>query len=118
MSVAAAVGALRLARHFILVGDDQQLPPVVQSEEAAREGLSLSPFSLLLPEAQAAGVFVRLSVQYRMHSAISAWPSDAFYAGALIADPGVACRVSAGRNRPCTQPDHRAVHASRGRGYG
>ncbi len=92
VSVAAAVGALRLAGRFILVGDDQQLPPVVQSEEAAREGLSLSPFSLLRPEAQAAGVFVRLSVQYRMHSAIGAWPSDAFYAGALVADPGVACR--------------------------
>jgi DNA replication ATP-dependent helicase Dna2 len=92
LGVAASVGALRLARRFILVGDDQQLPPVVQSEEAARDGLSLSPFALLRPEAQAAGLLVTLDEQYRMHSAIAAWPSEAFYHGALRAHPSVAGR--------------------------
>ncbi|HEV7126083.1 MAG TPA: AAA domain-containing protein, partial [Ktedonobacterales bacterium] len=47
LSLAASVGVLRLARRFILVGDDQQLPPVIRSDEAAREGLSLSPFAHL-----------------------------------------------------------------------
>lgn len=92
LGLAAAVGALRLAGRFILVGDDQQLPPVVQSDEAAREGLSLSPFALLRPEAQAAGAYVFLTEQYRMHAAIAAWPSEAFYAGALVAHPAVAAR--------------------------
>lgn len=93
LSLAAATGVLRLAPRFILVGDDQQLPPVVQSEEAAREGLSQSPFAHLRPDAQAAGLLVTLNEQYRMHEAIAAWSSAAFYAGALIAHPAVAERV-------------------------
>ncbi|HWE60216.1 MAG TPA: AAA domain-containing protein, partial [Chloroflexota bacterium] len=92
LGVAASVGALRLARRFILVGDDQQLPPVVQSEEAARDSLSLSPFALLRPDGQAAGLLVTLTEQYRMHTAIAAWPSEAFYHGALVAHRSVAAR--------------------------
>jgi superfamily I DNA and/or RNA helicase len=72
------------------VGDDQQLPPVVQSEEAAREGLSLSPFALLRPEAQAHGAFARLHEQFRMHEAVAAWPNEAFYDGVLTAHSTVA----------------------------
>ncbi len=90
LSVAAAAGVLRLVPRFILVGDDQQLPPVVQSEEAAREGLSLSPFALLRPEAQAHGAFVRLHEQFRMHEAVAAWPNEAFYGGVLTAHSAVA----------------------------
>jgi DNA replication ATP-dependent helicase Dna2 len=93
LSVAAAVGVLWLAPRCILVGDDQQLPPVVRSEEAAQEGLSLSPFVLLRPQAEAAGALVRLVEQYRMHAAIAAWPSEAFYAGTLTAHPSVAGRT-------------------------
>jgi superfamily I DNA and/or RNA helicase len=65
---------------------------VVQSEEAARDGLSLSPFELLRPEAQAAGLLVTLTEQYRMNRAIAAWPSEAFYHGMLRAHPSVAER--------------------------
>jgi DNA replication ATP-dependent helicase Dna2 len=93
LTVAAAVGVLRLAPRAILVGDDQQLPPVVRSEEAAQEGLSLSPFVLLRPQAEAAGALIRLVEQYRMHAAIASWPSEAFYDGALIAHPSVAGRA-------------------------
>lgn len=93
LSLSASVGALRLARRFILVGDDQQLPPVVQSDEAARDGLSLSPFAHLRPEAQAAGALVTLSEQYRMHEAIAAWPSAAFYGGQLRAHESAAARL-------------------------
>jgi DNA replication ATP-dependent helicase Dna2 len=90
LSIAASVGVLRLAPRFILVGDDQQLPAVVQSEDAAREGLSISPFAVLRPEAQAHGAFARLTEQYRMNQAIAAWPSEAFYDGELTAHPSVA----------------------------
>ncbi|HEY8286672.1 MAG TPA: AAA domain-containing protein [Chloroflexota bacterium] len=107
LSVAAAVGVLRLAPRFILVGDDQQLPPVVQSPEAAAEGLSLSPFVLLRPQAEAAGVMVRLREQYRMHPEIADWPSDAFYDGALVAHSSVtdrAPRVVVGSGGPTVDP--------------
>jgi ATP-dependent RNA/DNA helicase IGHMBP2 len=36
---------------------------------------------------------VTLNEQYRMHTAIAAWPSAAFYAGALIPHPAVAGRL-------------------------
>jgi len=102
LSIAASVGVLRLATRFILVGDDQQLPAVVQSEEATREGLSLSPFAALRPEAQAHGAFVRLAEQYRMHQAIAAWPSEAFYGDELAADPSVGQRTLPGVDEaPC-----------------
>ncbi|HXT36825.1 MAG TPA: AAA domain-containing protein [Chloroflexota bacterium] len=112
LSVAAAVGVLRLAPRFILVGDDQQLPPVVQSPEAAAEGLSLSPFVLLRPQAEAAGVMVRLREQYRMHPAIARWPSDAFYDGALVAHASVTDRVPrvvAGSGGPLVDSDASVV---------
>lgn len=108
LSVAAAVGVLRLAPRFILVGDDQQLPPVVQSSEAAAEGLSLSPFVLLRPQAEAAGVMVRLREHYRMHPAIARWPSDAFYDGMLVAHASVTGRVPravVGSGGPMVDPD-------------
>jgi DNA replication ATP-dependent helicase Dna2 len=104
LSLAASVGALRLARRFVLVGDDQQLPPVVRSDEAAREGLSLSPFAHLRPEAQANGAFVRLSEQFRMHEAIAAWPSEAFYAGDLHAHPTVRFRQLPPASTPISDP--------------
>ena len=96
LGLAASVGALRLAGRFILVGDDQQLPPVVQSEDAAREGLARSPFAELRATAEAAGALVALTEQYRMHAAIAAWPSAAFYGGLLTPHSSVAARLLPG----------------------
>jgi DNA replication ATP-dependent helicase/nuclease Dna2 len=101
LSIAASVGVLRLAPRFVLVGDDQQLPAVVHSEEAAREGLSISPFAILRPEAQAHGALIRLVEQYRMHQAIAAWPSEAFYDGDLCAHPTVRHRRLPPPTGPC-----------------
>ncbi len=109
LTVAAAVGVLRLAPRCILVGDDQQLPPVVRSDEAAQEGLSLSPFVLLRPQAEAAGALIRLVEQYRMHASIASWPSEAFYDSALVAHPSVAARAlpipADGKGSAVTDPD-------------
>lgn len=99
LGLAASVGALRLAGRFILVGDDQQLPPVVQSEDAAREGLARSPFAELRAAAESAGALVALTEQYRMHAAIAAWPSTAFYGGLLTPHISVAAR-----QLPCLPP--------------
>ena len=86
-TLAAAV----LADRLVLVGDHQQLPPVVrsgadanttsESGAAAVADLSRSLFERLIdthPEAA-----VRLTEQYRMSEEIQTFPSQAFYDGAL-----------------------------------
>jgi hypothetical protein len=63
-----------------LVGDPAQLPATVISKHAVGLGYSTSLFSRL----QHAGYPVHmLTVQYRMHPLISAWPSREFYQGQL-----------------------------------
>jgi DNA replication ATP-dependent helicase Dna2 len=83
------LGALRWGRRFILVGDERQLPPLVQSEAARVNGLGVSLFEALLAKAPAEAV-VRLRRQYRMHAAICAFPSQHFYGGKLVADDAIA----------------------------
>lgn len=67
-------------RHLILVGDHCQLGPVVTCKEAARAGLAQSLFSRLVLLGNRP---LRLQVQYRMHPALSRFPSDTFYEGSL-----------------------------------
>jgi hypothetical protein len=89
---------LRPGGTVILVGDPQQLAPTVLSRGVAARRLSRSMFERL----QTAGARVHLlSVQYRMHPEIRAFPSERFYGGALVdgrdaADRGAAhhARVS------------------------
>ena len=65
---------------LILVGDHCQLGPVVMCKRAARAGLSQSLFERLV----VLGIRpFRLEVQYRMHPALSRFPSDFFYEGSL-----------------------------------
>lgn len=67
-------------RQLILVGDHCQLGPVVMCKKAARAGLSQSLFERLV----VLGIRpIRLQVQYRMHPALSAFPSNIFYEGSL-----------------------------------
>jgi superfamily I DNA and/or RNA helicase len=64
----------------ILVGDHKQLPPTVLSKRAVSEGFSQSLFERLV--AMQVQPYV-LSVQYRMHPAIAAYPSTVFYHGQI-----------------------------------
>ena len=84
LTVPALLGPLRFVRRFILVGDERQLPPLVVDEEAAQRGLKKSLFARLL-ETHGERASVALRVQYRMHPAICAFPSQEFYRGALVA---------------------------------
>ncbi|HKS70188.1 MAG TPA: AAA domain-containing protein, partial [Ktedonobacterales bacterium] len=85
LTLPALLGALRFARRFVLVGDDQQLPPLVVSREAAERGLGRSLLAMLLERwGDVAGV--RLERQYRMHPIICDFPSTAFYGGRLAAE--------------------------------
>ena len=64
------------ARRVVLVGDPQQLPATVLSQEAKQRGLGRSLFERL----QCAGHPVTmLRTQFRMHAAIRAFPSRHFY---------------------------------------
>ena len=77
---AVLVPLTRGCRQLVLVGDHCQLPPTVLSTRAEEEGLGVPLFSRMV----ACGVppFM-LDTQYRMHPAISMFPSDLFYGGKL-----------------------------------
>lgn len=101
LTVPAILGALRLAKRFILVGDEKQLPPLVLSKEAIQQGLADSLFSILKrldldytkdhPEAISA--CVALQVQYRMNLPICTFASKNFYENKLMPHPSIAERI-------------------------
>ena len=79
--------ATNLADRFVLVGDHQQLPPVVRAEN----DLSTSLFERLIEKYPAAATM--LDRQYRMSQRIQYFSSSEFYDGALRpATPEVAAR--------------------------
>ncbi len=100
LTVPAILGALRLARRFILVGDEKQLPPLVLSKEAAEAGLADSLFSFLkcLDEKYmqdhplAISACVSLCTQYRMNKWIANFSSTVFYDRQLVAHESIADR--------------------------
>ncbi|KAF9188141.1 Tripartite DNA replication factor [Haplosporangium sp. Z 767] len=65
ITLPACLGPIRYADVFVLVGDHNQLPPLVKNAEAKKDGLDLSLFKILsdqYPEA-----VVSLTHQYRMN---------------------------------------------------
>ncbi|MFA9417815.1 AAA domain-containing protein [Natrinema sp. HArc-T2] len=80
--------AINLAERFVLVGDHEQLPPVVRAENDLSESL----FERLVDLYLDAGVM--LDRQYRMNQRIQAFASTEFYDGQLRpATPSVAGRT-------------------------
>lgn len=89
-------------RQLILVGDHCQLGPVVMCKKAARAGLSQSLFERLV----VLGIRpIRLQVQYRMHPALSSFPSNIFYEGSLQNGVTAPERIRTGLDFPWPQPD-------------
>ncbi|KAF5360948.1 hypothetical protein D9756_004803 [Leucocoprinus leucothites] len=72
----------------ILVGDPQQLPPTVLSQEAGKYRYNQSLF-VRMQKSQPDAVHL-LSIQYRMHPDISQLPSTVFYQGRLKDGPEMA----------------------------
>ncbi|MFB1065384.1 AAA domain-containing protein [Natrinema sp. H-ect4] len=80
--------AINLAERFVLVGDHEQLPPVVRAENDLTESL----FERLVDLHPEAGVM--LTHQYRMNQRIQVFASNEFYDGQLRpATPEVAGRT-------------------------
>ncbi|KAM5140441.1 DNA replication ATP-dependent helicase/nuclease DNA2 [Mantella aurantiaca] len=74
------LGPLFYADRFVLVGDHQQLPPLVQSADARELGMSESLFKRLERNQDAV---VHLTVQYRMNSKIMSLSNKLVYEGRL-----------------------------------
>ncbi|KAL0019947.1 hypothetical protein WJX79_002722 [Trebouxia sp. C0005] len=90
------------AKQAVLVGDHCQLGPVIINKKAARAGLCQSLFERLV----LLGIKPhRLQVQYRMHPALSEFPSNSFYEGTLQNGVTMAERIQPGLNFPWPQPD-------------
>ncbi|XP_054379342.2 DNA replication ATP-dependent helicase/nuclease DNA2 isoform X4 [Pongo abelii] len=74
------LGPLFFSRRFVLVGDHQQLPPLVLNREARALGMSESLFKRL---EQNKSAVVQLTVQYRMNSKIMSLSNKLTYEGKL-----------------------------------
>ncbi|KAL9604492.1 MAG: hypothetical protein Q9219_000457 [cf. Caloplaca sp. 3 TL-2023] len=64
ITLPVCLGPIRMARTFVLVGDHNQLPPLVQNKEAREGGLDVSLFKILSDNHP--GSVVNLEHQYRM----------------------------------------------------
>ncbi|KAL1306810.1 hypothetical protein AAFC00_005467 [Neodothiora populina] len=99
ITLPVCLGPIRMARTFVLVGDHNQLPPLVQNKDAQEGGLDVSLFKLLSdshPEA-----VVELGRQYRMCEDIMLLSNTLIYGGKLqCGAPAVAKRTLALPNFP------------------
>ncbi|KAJ5228044.1 hypothetical protein N7489_008752 [Penicillium chrysogenum] len=77
-------------KQVVLVGDHQQLGPVIMNKKAAKAGLNQSLFERLVILGCSP---IRLNVQYRMHPCLSEFPSNMFYEGSLQNGITIADRV-------------------------
>ncbi|TIA77765.1 hypothetical protein E3P98_04091 [Wallemia ichthyophaga] len=68
--------------HMSIIGDHKQLAPIITSEEASRQGLSVSLFERLIETSSVPSVM--LDVQYRMHPDLSSIPNTIFYDSQLV----------------------------------
>jgi hypothetical protein len=72
---------------MICIGDQQQLPPVIQSPRCREYGYGESLMSILIQKHHYP--FVRLTNQYRMHPSICQFPSRRFYDGQVTTDASI-----------------------------
>lgn len=77
ISMPIALGPLRYASKFVMVGDHYQLPPLVKNEEARLGGLQESLFKMLC-EAHPEAV-IELTYQYRMCDDVAALSNFLIY---------------------------------------
>ncbi|XWS65220.1 hypothetical protein CRYUN_Cryun05aG0073700 [Craigia yunnanensis] len=68
-------------RHAVLIGDERQLPAMIQSKISGEAEFGRSLFERLVLLGQKKQL---LNVQYRMHPAISSFPNKEFYDGEIL----------------------------------
>lgn len=79
--------AISKTDRVILAGDHCQLPPTIKCQEAARGGLDHTLMEKIV--ANKPSTVSLLTMQYRMHQDIMAFPSRWFYHNSLVAAPEV-----------------------------
>nr|GMC57397.1 probable helicase MAGATAMA 3 [Ipomoea batatas] len=72
--------------HAILIGDEKQLPAMVQSKICKKAGFGRSLFERLVKLGHKKHL---LNIQYRMHPSISLFPNKKFYKGKVMNGPKV-----------------------------
>lgn len=87
---------------MILVGDHAQLGPVIMYKQTVTSGLNMSLFERLIKMGNRP---LRLQYQYRMHPALSEFPSDTFYEGSLQNGVSASERTMKNFNFPWPNPD-------------
>eukprot|EP00959_Pyramimonas_sp_CCMP1952_P087593 1832979-Pyramimonas_sp.AAC.1 len=71
---------IRSGGRLLLVGDPEQLPPTVIFRKAADQGLCLSMFDRLHDALRGnESAVMQLSLCYRVHPLLLAWPNWVFY---------------------------------------
>lgn len=100
VTLPTCIGPLRFADRFVMIGDHQQLAPVVRDREAAAGGLAESLFERLCVAHPSA--VTRLVEQYRMNDEIMALSNALVYNGALQAPKSVAQRRLQGKQSSAT----------------
>uniref|UniRef100_A0A8C8M6F2 DNA replication ATP-dependent helicase/nuclease n=1 Tax=Oncorhynchus tshawytscha TaxID=74940 RepID=A0A8C8M6F2_ONCTS len=110
ISQPVCLGPLFYAQRFVLVGDHQQLPPIVQNREARLLGMDESLFKRLERKSEAV---VQLNVQYRMNSKIMSLSNTLMYGGRL--ECGSERTASAMLNLPSQGSVQRELELSLGR---
>ncbi|CAA7020232.1 unnamed protein product [Microthlaspi erraticum] len=76
-------------QHAILIGDEKQLPAMIQSKIASEAGLGRSLFERLVLLGHKK---MLLNMQYRMHPSISIFPNRKFYGKKILDAPSVRMR--------------------------
>lgn len=79
--------ALLRSERVVLVGDHQQLPPVIHSQQALEQGLATTLFAKAIEKFSHQKIL--LNIQYRMNEAIMGFSGKMFYQKKLIADTSV-----------------------------
>ena len=111
ITLPVCLGPIRMAKTFVLVGDHNQLPPLVQNEEARKGGLDISLFKLLSEEHPQS--VANLEHQYRMCEEIMTLSNTLIYHGLLkCGNKAVATRALRVPNMPALEIHHRAAMTS------
>lgn len=89
-------------KQLVLVGDHQQLGPVIMNKQAAKAGLNQSLFQRLINLQHQP---MMLQTQYRMHPCLSKFPSVMFYNGELQNGVTAETRLRRDVDFPWVRPD-------------
>ncbi|KAG0269953.1 Tripartite DNA replication factor [Linnemannia exigua] len=97
ITLPACIGPIRYADVFVLVGDHNQLPPLVKNAEAKKDGFDLSLFKML-SDAHPKAV-VSLTYQYRMNKDVM------LLSNTLVYDNKLQCANEQVANKALEIPD-------------